>query len=85
MPFTLSSTPRRPTVPVAVSCRVRSSVEAANYLVEALQRRGVHRAGAITLEQLETVVSDAAARGEEVTPGASGDALVWEELEERAL
>jgi uncharacterized hydrophobic protein (TIGR00271 family) len=65
-----------------VSCEVVR--EAANDLVEALQRRGVHRAGAITLEQLETVVSDAAARAEEVTPGAGGDALVWEELEVRA-
>ena len=65
-----------------ISCEVVR--EAANDLVEALQRRGVHRAGAITLEQLETVVSDAAARAEEVTPGASGDALVWEELEVRA-
>ena len=43
-----------------VSCEVVR--EAANDLVEALQRRGVHRAGAITLEQLDTVVSDAAAQ-----------------------
>jgi uncharacterized hydrophobic protein (TIGR00271 family) len=65
-----------------VSCEVVR--EAANDLVEALQRKGVHHAGAITLEQLETVVSDAAARAEHDTPGASGDALVWEELEGRA-
>jgi uncharacterized hydrophobic protein (TIGR00271 family) len=65
-----------------VSCEVVR--EAANDLVEALQRKGVHHAGAITLEQLETVVSDAAAHAEENTPGASGDALVWEELEVRA-
>jgi hypothetical protein len=36
------------------------------------------------LEQLETVVSDAAADAEAATPGAGGDALVWEELEGRA-
>jgi uncharacterized hydrophobic protein (TIGR00271 family) len=65
-----------------VSCEVVR--EAANDLVEALQSKGIHHSGAITLEQLETVVSDAAARAEEATPGASGDALVWEELEVRA-
>ena len=65
-----------------VSCDVVR--EAANDLVEALQRRGLHHAGAITLVPLETVVSDAAAVAEAETPGAGGDALVWEELEARA-
>ena len=58
--------------------------EAANDVVESLQRRGVHHQGAITLDPLETVVSDAAAVAEAATPGAGGDALVWEELEARA-
>ena len=65
-----------------VSCDVVR--EAANDLVEALQRRGLHHEGAITLDPLETVVSDAAAVAEAATPGAGGDALVWEELEARA-
>ena len=50
-----------------VSCDVVR--EAANDLVEALQRQGLHHDGAITLEQLETVVSDAAAAAEEVDAG----------------
>jgi uncharacterized hydrophobic protein (TIGR00271 family) len=65
-----------------VSCDVVR--EAANDLVESLQRRGLHHDGAITLDPLETVVSDAAAVAEAQTPGAGGDALVWEELEGRA-
>ena len=65
-----------------VSCDVAR--EAANDLVEALQCLGVHHDGAITLDPLEAVVSDAAAEAEAETPGAGGDALVWEELEARA-
>lgn len=58
--------------------------EAANEIVEWLQREGVHREGAITIEALEAVVSDAAGRAEAQAPGHGGDALVWEELESRA-
>jgi uncharacterized hydrophobic protein (TIGR00271 family) len=65
-----------------VSCDVVR--EAANDVVESLQRRGLHHDGAITLQLLDTVVSDAAAVAEVATPGAGGDALVWEELEGRA-
>ena len=65
-----------------VSCDVVR--EAANDVVESLQRRGLHHDGAITLDPLETVVSNAAAAAEAATPGAGGDALVWEELEGRA-
>ena len=64
-----------------VSCDVVR--EAANDLVEALQRMGLHHDGAITLDPLEAVVSDAAAEAERETPGEGGDALVWEELEAR--
>lgn len=65
-----------------VSCDVVR--EAANDVVESLQRRGLHRDGAITLFPFDTVVSDAAAAAEAATPGAGSDALVWEELEGRA-
>ena len=65
-----------------VSCDVVR--EAANDLIEGLQRSGLHHAGAITIEPLEAVVSDAAAVAEAETPGEGGDALVWEELEARA-
>ena len=58
--------------------------EAVNELVEWLQEKGVHHSGAIVVEALETVVSDAAAAAEERAPGYGADALVWEELEFRA-
>jgi uncharacterized hydrophobic protein (TIGR00271 family) len=58
--------------------------EAANDLIEWLQQLGVHRRGAITIETLEAVVSDAAERAEAKAPGYASDALVWEELEARA-
>jgi len=65
-----------------VSCDVAR--EAANDLVEVLQRTGLHHRGAITLDPADAVISDAAAAAEAATPGAAGDALVWEELEARA-
>lgn len=58
--------------------------EAANAVVEWLQRQGVHRLGAITIEALDTVVSDAAQQADEAAPGDGGDFLIWEELEARA-
>lgn len=58
--------------------------EAADPLVEWLQARGVHRDGAIALEAIGTVVSDAAARAEAEAPGFGSDALVWEEVEAAA-
>lgn len=58
--------------------------EAADGVIEWLQRQGVHHSGAITVEALEAVVSDAAARAEAEAPGHGGDALIWEEVESRA-
>lgn len=58
--------------------------ESANDVVEWLQRQGVHRVGAITIEPLETVVSDAAQRAAEAAPGEGGDFLIWEQIEARA-
>ena len=57
--------------------------EAANDVVEWLRTQGVHRRGAITVEAIEAVVSDAAAIAETLAPGHGTDALVWEELESR--
>lgn len=58
--------------------------EAGNDVIEWLQRQGVHHSGAITMEEIEAVVSDSAAEAEEAAPGEGTDALVWEELESRA-
>jgi uncharacterized hydrophobic protein (TIGR00271 family) len=58
--------------------------EAANDVIEWLQGRDVHHAGAIAVGALEAVVSDAAAEAELAAPGKGADALVWEELDARA-
>ncbi len=58
--------------------------EAANDVVEWLQDHAVHRRGAIAVVALDAVVSDAAQRAEALAPGQGADALVWEEVEERA-
>ena len=58
--------------------------EAANDLVEWLQRQDIHHTGAIVIEALEGVVSDAAERATLAAPGHAADALIWEELEVRA-
>ena len=52
--------------------------------MEWLQDHGIHHSGAITIEALEGVVSDAAERAADQAPGEAGDALIWEELEARA-
>jgi len=58
--------------------------EAANEVIEWLQGQGVHRGGAISVEAVQAVVSDAAAAAERRAPGQGADALVWEELDARA-
>jgi uncharacterized hydrophobic protein (TIGR00271 family) len=58
--------------------------EAANDVIEWLQRQGVHRRGAVTVEALEAVISDAGARAEAAAPGQAADALIWEVLDYRA-
>lgn len=58
--------------------------ESANEVIEWLQDQKINRSGAITVEALETVVSDAAAAAETAAPGHASEALIWEELEARA-
>ncbi|HEX2131457.1 MAG TPA: DUF389 domain-containing protein [Actinophytocola sp.] len=54
--------------------------EAADEMIAALCGLGVDRVGGITLEQIDTALSDAADRAEEDAPGDAADAVVWEEL-----
>jgi uncharacterized hydrophobic protein (TIGR00271 family) len=44
---------------------------------------GVDERGGITLEQIDTSLSDAADRAEETAPGDGADAVVWDELVNR--
>ncbi|MEO6317458.1 MAG: DUF389 domain-containing protein [Acidimicrobiales bacterium] len=55
--------------------------ECADDLVEWLQAEGIDRDGAITITQLDTVVSKAAERAEDEVPGHGTDALIWDEVE----
>ncbi|PPK63937.1 DUF389 domain-containing protein [Actinokineospora auranticolor] len=54
--------------------------EAADEILAALCGLGVDRDGGLTLEQVDTSLSDAADRAEEAAPGEAADAVVWEEL-----
>jgi uncharacterized hydrophobic protein (TIGR00271 family) len=54
--------------------------EAADGVIAALCELGVDHSGGITLEQIDTALSDAADRAEESAPGDGADAVVWEEL-----
>lgn len=54
--------------------------EAADEIISALCGLGLDRSGGITLEQIDTAISDAADRAEEDAPGDPADAVVWEEL-----
>jgi uncharacterized hydrophobic protein (TIGR00271 family) len=54
--------------------------EATDDLVGRLCELGIDHSGGITLEQIDTALSDAADEAEERAPGDGADAVVWEEL-----
>jgi uncharacterized hydrophobic protein (TIGR00271 family) len=54
--------------------------EAADEIIDALCVLGLDHTGGITLESLDTALSDAADKAEEAAPGEAADAVVWEEL-----
>ncbi|OLR91719.1 DUF389 domain-containing protein [Actinokineospora bangkokensis] len=54
--------------------------EAADEVLSRLCELGVDRDGGVTLEQIDTALSDAADLAEERAPGEGADAVVWEEL-----
>ncbi|RLK55581.1 DUF389 domain-containing protein [Actinokineospora cianjurensis] len=54
--------------------------EATDEVLAALCGLGIDRDGGITLEQVDTSLSDAADRAERDAPGQAADAVVWEEL-----
>ena len=54
--------------------------EAADEIIAALCELGIDHTGGITLEQIDTALSDAADKAEEDAPGDGADAVVWEEL-----
>ena len=57
--------------------------ESANEVVDALKALGLKESGAITLEVLDTVLSNSAYRAEDEAEGDPADAVVWDELAAR--
>lgn len=57
--------------------------ECANDVIDDLKALDLRRLGAITLDVVDTVVSNAAYRAEKRADGDPGDAIVWEELSAR--
>jgi len=57
--------------------------EDASVLIEDLKELGVARSGSISLVQIDSQISDAAARAERSARGTPADAVVWEEVEAR--
>jgi len=58
--------------------------EDASVVLSDLKELDVHIDGSIALEFIDTQLSSAARRAEEVATGAVADAVVWEEVEERS-
>ncbi len=54
--------------------------EAADDVIEKLCARDLDHVGAITVEQIDTALSDSADKAAEDAPGEAADAVVWEEL-----
>ncbi|HEY5052379.1 MAG TPA: hypothetical protein VII45_03120, partial [Solirubrobacterales bacterium] len=57
--------------------------EDASVLIEDLKELGVARDGSISLEQIDSQLSDTADRAEHAARGAASNAVVWEEVEAR--
>jgi uncharacterized hydrophobic protein (TIGR00271 family) len=57
--------------------------EDASVVIHDLKELDVPRDGSISLEQIDSQLSDAADRAERAAPGAPSDAVVWEEVEAR--
>ncbi|MBJ8345278.1 DUF389 domain-containing protein [Antrihabitans sp. YC2-6] len=54
--------------------------EAANEVLEAIEALGIKECGGITLQPLETVISEAAYKAEKDAPGDPDESVVWEQL-----
>ena len=66
---------------VVIMCDVAR--EDASVVIADLKALGIHREGSITLEAIDTSISEVAVRAERHAPGSPADAVVWEEVEAR--
>ena len=58
--------------------------EEASVIIGDLKELEIPRVGSIAVEHIETALSDAAEAAERAAPGLPSDAVVWEEVEQRA-
>jgi len=58
--------------------------EDASVLIDDLRELDIHRTGSIAIDQIDTLISDAAAAAEEHACGLASDAVVWEDVEHRS-
>jgi len=54
--------------------------EDASVVLADLRRLGIHHCGSISVEEIDTQISDRAEAAERAAPGAPSDAVVWEEV-----
>ena len=57
--------------------------EGANSVIGALRGFGLHHAGAVTISEPSTILSDAADAAEQAAPGVPDDGVVWDVVENR--
>jgi uncharacterized hydrophobic protein (TIGR00271 family) len=76
----LAGAARRPDGDVVLCDIAREEV---SLIVEDMKELGVARDGSISMEQIDSQLSDAAKRAERATRGVPSDAVVWEEVEAR--
>jgi uncharacterized hydrophobic protein (TIGR00271 family) len=76
----LAAAARRPAGDV-ILCDIAR--EEASLVIADLKELGVHHVGSISLEQIDSQISDAAKAAERAAPGVPSDAVVWEEVEAR--
>jgi uncharacterized hydrophobic protein (TIGR00271 family) len=57
--------------------------EDASVIVSDLKEFGIHHEGSIAIEDIDSMLSDAAVRAEKAAAGMPSDAVVWEEVETR--
>lgn len=57
--------------------------EDASVVVGDLKELGIERTGSIAIDEIDSLISEAAARAERAVAGAPSDAVVWEEVEAR--
>lgn len=57
--------------------------EAGSPVLDALRELGIHERGSIAIESVDVALSRHAERAAEAVPGLAGDAVVWDEIEQK--